>query len=59
LLPSHVFVAAGSGGLQQESVLLCEQIRVVDQRRILRTWGHLDEATMLRIVEAIKAVLDI
>ena len=32
LLPSHAFVPAGAGGLSQDSVLLCEQIRVVDKR---------------------------
>lgn len=41
LLPSHVFVPAGAGGLSQDSVVLCEQIRVIDKRRIIRVLGHL------------------
>ena len=32
LLPSHVLVPAGEGGLTQDSVALCEQIRVVAPR---------------------------
>lgn len=31
LLPSHVFLPAGVGGLSKDSVLLCEQIRVIDK----------------------------
>ncbi len=42
-LPSHVFVPAGNGGLSQDSVLLCEQVRVIDKRRIRRVLGHLDD----------------
>jgi mRNA interferase MazF len=34
LLPSHVFVPAGEGGLTQDSVALCEQIRVMDHSRL-------------------------
>jgi len=57
LLPSHVVIPAGSGGLQQESVLLCEQLRVVDKRRLIRVWGRLDDADMNRIAEALRIIL--
>ena len=40
LLPSHVLVPAGNGGLKQDSIVLCEQIRVIDRRRILQVLGH-------------------
>lgn len=33
LLPSRVFVPAGVGGLSQDSVVLCEQIRVNRQTK--------------------------
>lgn len=42
LLPSHVFIPAGVGGLNQDSVILCEQIRVIDKSRVIRILGHLD-----------------
>jgi mRNA interferase MazF len=35
LLPSHVLVPAGEGGLTQDSVTLCEQIRVMDHSRLI------------------------
>jgi mRNA interferase MazF len=44
LLPSHAFVPAGAGGLTPNSVALCEQIRVVDKRRIIKVLGHLNRA---------------
>ena len=59
LLSSHVALSAGSGGLQQESVLLCEQIRVVDKRRIIRVLGHLENGEMERIAEALRVILEI
>lgn len=34
LLPSHVFVPAGAGGLTQDSVALCEQIRVHNRQAV-------------------------
>lgn len=57
MLPSHVVVPAGSGGLPHESVLLCEQIRVVDKRRITASWGRLAEADMDRVADALRAIL--
>lgn len=59
LLPSHVVIPAGAGGLQQESVLLCEQIRVIDKQRLLKTWGHLDADYMMKIAEALRAILEL
>lgn len=57
LLPSHVLVAAGVGGLSQDSVLLCEQIRVVDKSRITRVIGQLDNNHMEQVNQAISVIL--
>ena len=57
LLPSHVFIPAGVGGLTQDSVLLCEQIRVIDKRRILKVLGHLDEPYMQQVAKAVSLIL--
>jgi mRNA interferase MazF len=57
LLPSHVFVPAGVGGLSQDSVALCEQIRVIDKRRIVKSLGHLDDSYMQQIAKALSTVL--
>ena len=59
LLSSHVAFPAGSGGLSQDSVLLCEQIRVVDKRRIVSTLGHLDDLYLNQIKFALMAILDL
>ena len=57
LLPSHVAVPAGVGGLSHDSVVLCEQIRVIDKRRITRVLGHLDEPYLVEIAKALSAIL--
>jgi len=57
LLSSHVFVPAGVGGLSQDSVVLCEQIRVIDKRRIIKVLGHLDEPYLQQIAKALSAIL--
>jgi len=57
LLSSHVFVPTGAGGLNQDSVLLCEQIRVIDKQRIIRILGRLDDTTMQQVAIALSAIL--
>jgi len=57
LLPSHVSVPADVGGLTQDSVVLCEQIRVIDKRRIIKVLGHLDDPYMQQIAKALSAIL--
>ncbi len=59
LLPSHVLVPAGEGGLRQDSVLLCEQIRVIDKGRLIVKLGELSTERMEEVNEALRAVLDI
>jgi mRNA interferase MazF len=57
LLPSHVLIPAGIGGLGQDSVVLCEQIGVIDKRRIIRILGHLDGTYMEEIAGALRTIL--
>lgn len=57
LLPSHALIPAGSGGLRQDSVALCEQIRVIDKRRIIRVLGHLDESDLEKVEKALNTIL--
>jgi len=59
LLPSHVMVPKEASGLITDSVLLCEQIRVIDKSRILRVLGHLDEKWMTEVAKALGVVLGI
>ena len=57
LLPSHVFVPAGVGGLSQDSVVLCEQIRVIDKSRIIRILGNLDNVYLQKLNKSLCAIL--
>lgn len=57
ILPSHVKLHAGIGGLNEDSVLLCEQIRVIDKRRLLRKIGNIDEENLKKVARAMKIIL--
>ncbi|MEP7340559.1 MAG: type II toxin-antitoxin system PemK/MazF family toxin [Acidobacteriota bacterium] len=59
LLPSHALIPAGVGGLTLDSVVLCEQLRVVDKRRITKTLGQLDASHLVDIAKALRAILDL
>ena len=56
-LPSHVRVPAGIGGLVEESILLCEQIRVIDKTRLVRKIGSVGEEYLRAVDTAIKVIL--
>ena len=45
-LPSCLQVARGEGGLTMESVLLCHQMRVLDEARLTRKLGQVSEQIM-------------
>ena len=59
LLPSHVLAPAGEGNLEHDSVALCEQIRVIDNSRLIARLGELPPQRMLEVDEALKAVLEL
>ena len=52
-LPTHVPVPAGNTGLQKDSVILAEQIRTLDKRRLREKMGSLDEKAMRHVDEAL------
>ena len=51
-LPTHVPVAAGSTGLQKDSVVLAEQIRTLDKRRLRERIGSLKPEVMQQVTRA-------
>ncbi len=59
LLPSHVFVPAGEGGLTQDSVALCEQVRVIDNGRLIDLLGNLPAPRMQEVDDALRAILEL
>jgi mRNA interferase MazF len=52
-LPTHINVAGGSVGLSKDSVILLEQIRTIDKKRLREHMGRLDDAHMTLVNEAI------
>ena len=52
-LPTHIDVLADKVGLQKDSVILLEQIRTIDKRRLGEKMGHLDDEIMRAVDEAI------
>lgn len=52
-LPTHIDIYADRAGLARDSVILLEQIRTLDKRRLRERIGHLDEEMMDRVNSAI------
>ena len=52
-LPTHIEVTASSCGLAKDSIVLLEQIRTLDKRRLKERMGMLDEASMGQIDKAL------
>ncbi len=52
-LPTHIELAANSFGLSKDSVVLLEQIRTIDKRRLREKMGTVDGSLMNRIDNAI------
>ena len=48
-LPTHISLAAMSCGLPKDSVVLLEQIRTLDKRRLREHMGRVDEAMMKQV----------
>jgi len=52
-LPTHIDVYAESFGLSKDSVILLEQIRTIDKRRLREKMGHIDQQMMQKVNDAI------
>ena len=52
-LPTHIDVQAATCGLTKDSVVLLEQIRTLDKRRLREKMGSLDEKAMRHVDEAL------
>ena len=52
-LPTHIEVDAQNYGLARDSIVLLEQIRTLDKRRLKERMGHLDREAMDRVDRAI------
>lgn len=52
-LPTHIDIYAERAGLAKDSVILLEQIRTLDKRRLKERMGHLDDNIMNKVNNAI------
>ena len=52
-LPTHIEVSGSSCGLAKDSVVLLEQIRTLDKKRLKERMGQLDSGSMTRINNAL------
>jgi hypothetical protein len=52
-LPTHIDVYADRVGLVKDSVILLEQMRTLDKRRLKEKMGHLDDGMMEQVNRAI------
>lgn len=56
-LPTHIELNAKDFGLQKDSVILLEQIRTIDKRRLKDRIGELNENTMEKVDNGLKISL--
>lgn len=52
-LPTHIEISAKDYGLIKDSVILLEQLRTIDKRRLREKIGHLDDQLMTMVNEAL------
>ena len=52
-LPTHVEIKAGDHGLNKDSVILLEQLRTVDKRRLKERIGRMEAEAMKKVNEAL------
>lgn len=52
-LPTHIQVDAVGSGLAKDSIVLLEQVRTIDKKRLKEKMGALDDSYMSRIDQAL------
>ncbi|MBQ4528344.1 MAG: type II toxin-antitoxin system PemK/MazF family toxin [Clostridia bacterium] len=56
-LPTHIEIPGAEHGLSKDSVVLLEQIRTIDKRRLKEKTGHADADLCMKIGEALRISL--
>jgi len=58
--PNEVLIPKGVGGLTQDSIVLCHQIRTLDKRRLTTSIGEIDSTDIQEnILQALRLQLGI
>jgi mRNA interferase MazF len=55
--PMHVRVEPPEGGLRTASFVMCEHLRALSHRRLLRRWGAVEPATMQAVAIRLRRLL--
>ncbi|OFI07508.1 mRNA interferase endoA [Clostridium acetireducens DSM 10703] len=58
-LPTHVEISSEEYGLNKDSVVLLEQIRTLDKRRLKEKIGHMTEEDMVKVDEALRISVNV
>lgn len=53
-LPTHIEISGDEYGLNKDSVILTEQVRTIDKKRLKERIGHLDENLMAKVNDALQ-----
>ncbi|NLC07033.1 MAG: type II toxin-antitoxin system PemK/MazF family toxin [Syntrophomonadaceae bacterium] len=56
-LPTHVEIKAEKSGLERDSVILTEQVRTIDKKRLKHKVAILDEESLLKVNQALEISL--
>ena len=58
-LPTHIEILSGEYQIERDSVILLEQLRTIDKRRLKDKVCHLDSNMMHRVNQALKVSLEL
>ena len=56
-LPTHIEISSKQVGIEKDSVILLEQLRTLDKRRLKKKVTHLSEEVMEKVDESIRISL--
>ena len=58
-LPTHIEIDASSYGIEKDSVILLEQLRTIDKKRLKDKVCHLDQTMLDRVYHALEISLEL
>jgi mRNA interferase MazF len=56
-IASHIRLSPPDGGLKTDSVVMCEAIRSISKRRLLKSWGRVETSTLYAVDDVLRILL--
>jgi mRNA interferase MazF len=53
-IPSHIRIDPPEGGLSRPSAVLCEAVRSVSKKRLVRYWGRISTASLAKVGDCVR-----